>query len=95
MDASSAAFVECKELHAKYTSAPEGDLRDATLSKLCEAKDRLFALPPSRQKLNELLSLAVIESKPSLVEGEQYDLLSAEAALAEALQTFEALGEAA
>lgn len=59
------------------------------------ALDDLVSLPPSRQKLSELLSLALLESKGDQRDDKERDFLSAEHALVAALETFEALGQEA
>jgi hypothetical protein len=101
-------FLRCKALYGVWHSLVTADWpRDAegnaaherqvetALEEYYAALDTLIALKPSQQKLTELLSLAVMESKNDHLDGEECDLLSADQVLRASLQTFEALGEAA
>jgi hypothetical protein len=99
-------FIRCKELYSAWfglvladwpndeTAYDAYDKRvESALEEYSSSLDELIALPPTRQKLSELLSLAVLESKGDQLDGEERDFLSAERALAGAMQTFEAIGE--
>jgi hypothetical protein len=105
----SAEFLECKARYAAWLDelyswpadkpcSPEYDTHveicDAVMESYGEAFERLCAMPPSQQKLSELLALAVLNCR-DVGKDDGFDILSGESEIVAAFAAFEALGQGA